>query len=208
VGRYTGSVCKICRREGEKLYLKGERCFSEKCAVAKRPHRPGEHGRDRKRYTEFGIRLQEKQKVRRSYGVMEKQFRKYFEMADQKKGVTGENLLQILESRLDNVLYRMGFAMSRNEARQLIRHGHILVNDRKTDIPSYLVSVDDTIEFKEKSKDNQRVREIKEMSEDKHLPSWIEVDFEKMRGEIIDSPVRDEIDIPIREQFIVEYYSR
>ena len=208
MARYTDSVCKICRRDGEKLYLKGERCFTDKCAVTRRPYRAGEHGRERRKVTEYGMRLAEKQKVRMVYGVMEKQFQKYFEMADRKKGVTGENLIKTLESRLDNVIYRLGFALSRNEARQLVQHGHVLVNGRKTSIPSHLVSPGDVIELKDKIKGNTRLKEIREITSEHQAPSWLEVDPERMRGTVLDEPVRDEIDIPIREQYIVEYYSR
>ena len=160
MARYTGAVCRLCRREGQKLFLKGERCYSDKCAINRRKYAPGMHGQSRKKLSEYGLQLREKQKARRYYGVLESQFAKYFEMAEKKKGITGDNLLAILESRLDNVVYRLGFAMSRPEARQLVMHGHFEVNGKKVDIPSYLVSVGDVITIREKSRSSEKIKEI------------------------------------------------
>ncbi|AGB40227.1 ribosomal protein S4, bacterial/organelle type [Halobacteroides halobius DSM 5150] len=209
MARYTGPVCKLCRREGEKLFLKGERCHSDKCAIERRPYAPGEHGQGRRgKLSEYGVQLREKQKVRRAYGVLENQFRRYFEEAEHEPGITGENFLQLLERRLDNVVYRLGFATSRNEARQFVRHGHILVNGSRLDIPSYRVKTDDKIEVAEDSKSMKRMKEIAEYNEEKELPSWLQVDFNKLEGTVLTEPVRDEIDLPIQEQLIVEFYSR
>ncbi|MFS8541361.1 MAG: 30S ribosomal protein S4, partial [Tissierellales bacterium] len=160
MARYTGPVCRLCRREGQKLYLKGDKCYTDKCPVARRNYAPGQHGQARKKLTEYGLQLREKQKVRRFYGIQESQMRKYFEMADKMKGITGENLLKILELRFDNVVYRMGFASSRAEARQLVRHGHFLVNGKKVDIPSYLMKVGDVVEIKEKSRSSVKFKEL------------------------------------------------
>lgn len=208
MARYTGPVCRLCRREGEKLYLKGDRCYSDKCAIVRRAYAPGQHGQSRPKASEYGVQLREKQKVRRLYGVLERQFRNYFEVADKKAGVTGENFLKILESRLDNVVYRLGFATSRNEARQLILHGHIVVNGRRVNIPSYLISVGETIEVQEKSKNIARMKEIKELNENYKAPSWLDVNILDLSGKVIAEPKRDEIDIPIQEHLIVEFYSR
>ncbi len=208
MARYTKSVCRQCRREGEKLYLKGERCYSDKCALERKPYPPGDHGRGRRKASEYGIQLREKQKVRRAYGLMEKQFSKYMQMAERKPGVTGDNFLTTLERRLDNVVYRMGFATSRKEARQLVRHGHITLNGRRHDIPSYLVREDDRIAVKEKSKKLKRMQEIVETTENQSLPSWLEADFENLTGRVLGEPEREDIDLPIKESLIVEYYSR
>jgi small subunit ribosomal protein S4 len=208
MARYTGSVCRQCRREGEKLFLKGERCYSDKCAIERRPYVPGEHGRGRQKLSEFGVQLREKQKVRRIYGVLEKQFRGYFEKAENQPGITGENFLKILERRLDNVVFRLGFAASRNEARQLVNHGHFLVNGKRVDIPSYLVSEGDEIEVKESSKDMTRMKEIVELSEQKNIPEWLEVNLNNKKGKTLAEPKREDINIPVREQLIVEFYSR
>lgn len=207
MARYTGSVCRQCRREENKLYLKGERCYTDKCAIDRRAYPPGQHGQGRrKKPSEYGIQLREKQKARRIYGVLEKQFRNYFTMADSKKGITGENLLQLLESRLDNMVYRMGFALSRTEARQMVRHGHIRVNDHKVNIPSYLTKAGDIIEVKEKSKSKSRFKEVAEHGRGK--ADWLEVDMDNMKGKVIRVPERDEIDVAISEHLIVELYSR
>lgn len=207
MARYTGSVCRQCRREEIKLYLKGERCYTDKCAIDRRAYPPGQHGQGRrKKPSEYGIQLREKQKARRIYGVLEKQFRNYFSIADRKKGITGENLLQLLESRLDNMVFRMGFALSRTEARQMVRHGHIRVNDHKVNIPSYLTKAGDIIEVKEKSKSKSRFKEVAEHGRGK--ADWLEVDLDSMKGKVIRVPAREEIDIPISEHLIVELYSR
>ncbi len=209
MGRYRGPVCRLCRREGVKLYLKGDRCYSGKCAMEEKNYAPGQHGRDQRiKISEFGLQLREKQKARRIYGVFERQFRRYFKEADRRKGVTGEILLQILESRLDNVVYRMGLARSRNEARQLVKHGHFEVNNRKVDIPSYLTRGGDEIKVREKSKSKAIFRQIYAGGESAQAGDWLEVDFENFRGKVVRMPVRDEIDIPISEHFIVELYSK
>lgn len=207
MARYTDSVCRLCRREGQKLYLKGDRCYSDKCAIAKRNYAPGQHGQGRKKLTEYGLQLREKQKVRRYYGISESQMKKYFNMAEKTHGVTGENLLKILESRLDNVVYRLGFASSRAEARQLVTHGHFTVNGNKVNIPSYLVSVGDVIEVKEKSKNSPKFKELIE-NHQKTLVNWLEVDLEGMKGRVLAEPSREEIEIPIQEHNIVELYSK
>lgn len=208
MARYTGPVCRLCRREGEKLYLKGQRCYSDKCAISKRPYAPGQHGQSRSKTSGYGLQLREKQKVRRIYGILERQFRRYFEMAEKRPGVTGENFLQILERRLDNVVFRLGFSSSRNEARQLVLHGHVKVNGRRVNIPSFLVSVDDIIEIHEKSKTKSRMKEIKELNETYKAPSWMESDIANLSGRVLTEPNREEIDIPIEEHLIVEFYSR
>ncbi len=208
MARYKGSVCRLCRREGTKLYLKGERCYTDKCAVDRRTYAPGQHGQRRGKVSEYGIQLREKQKARRIYGILEKQFRTYFEEADRRKGVTGENLLKILESRLDNIVYRMGFAMSRTEGRQLVRHGHFSVNGRKVNIPSYQVKAGDVIEVRDKSKSISRVKEIAEIMERQGTADWLEVDRENLKGTLLRVPSREEIDVPVQEHLIVELYSR
>ncbi|NBG88987.1 30S ribosomal protein S4 [Isachenkonia alkalipeptolytica] len=207
MARYTGPSCRLCRREGEKLYLKGDRCYTDKCAVGKRSYAPGQHGTSRKKLSNYGLQLREKQKAKRFYGLLESQFRKYFEMADRKTGVTGENLLSILESRLDNTVFRMGFATSRKEARQLVTHGHFTINGKKVDIPSYLVSVGDVITVKEKSKASNKFKEIAEGSKGT-APQWLTVEAEKLEGKVVALPSRDDIDLPIAENLIVELYSK
>ncbi|MDD2573020.1 MAG: 30S ribosomal protein S4 [Bacillota bacterium] len=207
MGRYTGPVCRLCRREGMKLYLKGDRCYSDKCAIDRRSYVPGQHGQGRKKVSGYGIQLREKQKAKRYYGVMESQFRKYFNIAERTKGVTGENLLSILESRLDNLVYRIGLGESRKEARQLVKHGHFLVNGRKVDIPSYLVKVGDVVEVKEKSRASEKFKELAENNQ-RVAPDWLEVDLEKMRARVVGVPKKEHIDIPIEEHLIVELYSR
>ncbi|MCY0887404.1 MAG: 30S ribosomal protein S4 [Alicyclobacillaceae bacterium] len=208
MARYTGPVCRLCRREGIKLYLKGERCYSEKCGVDKRPFPPGQHGQGRKRSSEYGSQLREKQKARRFYGVLEKQFEHYYEEAAKHRGVTGENLLQILESRLDNVAHRLGFGASRAEARQIVRHGHLTVNGKRVDIPSFMVKVGDVIAVREKSQGLARMKELIELSASKTIPQWLELDAEKATAKVVRKPAREEIDTPVAEQMIVEYYSR
>ena len=208
MARYKDEQCRICRREGQKLFLKGARCYSDKCSVTRRNYAPGQHGQKRAKLSEYGTQLREKQKTKSFYGVGEKQFRGYFEMASNKKGITGENLLQILESRLDNVVYRMGFGMSRPQARQLVTHGNIEVNGRKVDIASYLVKAGDVIAIREIRKDNPVVKENMEVNSVRPLPEWLEVDREKMSGKVIRLANRDDIDLPVEEHLIVELYSK
>ena len=208
MARYTGAACRLCRRQGEKLYLKGERCYTNKCSVGRRSYAPGEHGQSRKKISEYGLQLREKQKLRRIYGILERQFSGYFTLAERKKGITGENLLQILESRLDNVVYRLGFATSRKEARQLVRHSHFLVNGKKVNIPSFLVKAGDTISIKESSLDSPKIKEILEGAASHSVPDWLELDLNSHSGKVKALPIREQIDIPIQEQLIVEYYSR
>lgn len=209
MGRYTDSVCRQCRREGEKLFLKGDRCYSEKCAIERKPYAPGAHGQGRRQKpTEYGLQLREKQKTRKIYGVMEKQFRNYFKKADRQQGITGENLLVILERRLDNVVYRLGFASSRAEARQLVNHGHFTLNGRKATIPSMMVRIGDVIQVRESSKDSAKFQEIKEQAAYKNPPEWLSVDAENLTGSVLSYPIREQIDTPVTEQLIVELYSR
>lgn len=208
MARYTESVCRLCRREGEKLFLKGERCYTNKCSVARRAHAPGQHGQQRKKMSEYGVQLREKQKARRFYGVLESQFRKYFEMAVNKKGITGENLLQILESRLDNVVYRLGLATSRPEARQLVRHGHFAVNGKKVNIPSMLLTPGDVVTVREKFRKSDKVKSIIDIAGGKVIPEWLEFDSENLTGKVVKLPAREEIDLQIREHLIVELYSK
>lgn len=208
MARYTGPVCRLCRREGVKLYLKGDRCYSDKCSVSKRPQAPGQHGTGRKKVSEYGIQLREKQKTRRIYGILERQFREYFEKAERQKGITGENLLVLLERRLDNVVYRLGLANGRVQARQLVRHGHFTVNGQKVDIPSYLVKAGDVVALAEGSKDSAIFKEIAEDMSSKTVPAWVEVNAADLQGKVMRYPTREEIDIPIQEHLIVELYSR
>ena len=208
MGRYTGAVCRLCRREKDKLYLKGDRCYSDKCAVVRHGYAPGEHGQARQKFSEFGQQLREKQKARRIYGVMEKQFRRYFKEADRRRGVTGELLLQLLESRLDNTVFRLGLARSRNEARQLINHGHFEVNGRKVDIPSYLIKPGDQVAVRDIRKNKAVFKEIIETRGQQEPVDWLEVDHEKLQGQFLRIPQRDEIDVPVTEHLIVELYSR
>ncbi|NMP21993.1 30S ribosomal protein S4 [Sulfobacillus harzensis] len=209
MARYTGPVCKLCRREGTKLYLKGEKCFTDKCPVNRRPYPPGQHGQGntRRKLSEYGVQLREKQKARRTYGVMEGQFARYFEKAEKKQGVTGEVLLQALERRLDNVVYRMGLASSRAEARQLVRHNHFQVNGRRVNIPSFAVKPGDVIEVRESSRQKPRFKQMAEVTS-RLIPAWLEVNSEALRGTVLRLPNRDEIDAPVQEQLIVEWYSR
>ena len=206
MARYTGSVCRQCRREGTKLFLKGERCYSDKCAITRRSYAPGQHGQSRKKFSEYGLQLREKQKVKRYYGVLESQFAKYFEMAEKKSGVTGENLLQIVESRLDNVVYRLGYAMSRPEARQLVRHGHFTVNGQRVDIPSYLIKVGDVIAVKEGSLSSEKIKAILEANEKKAIVKWLEVNGTSAK--VVALAQKEDIDLPIEEHLIVELYSK
>jgi small subunit ribosomal protein S4 len=209
VGRYTDAVCRQCRREGEKLFLKGDRCYSEKCAVERKNYAPGAHGQGRRqKVSEYGLQLREKQKTRRTYGILEKQFHNYFDKADRQAGITGENLLIILERRLDNVVYRLGFAASRKEARQLVNHGHFIINGKKASIASLLVRVGDVIQVKETSKSIAKFQEIKEQAAYKTPPEWLSVDVENLTGQVLAYPLREQIDTPVNEQLIVELYSR
>ncbi len=208
MARYTGSVCRQCRREGTKLFLKGDRCYSEKCAINKRHTPPGMHGQGRRKQSEYGLQLREKQKVRRAYGVLESQFRKYYDMATNMRGVTGENMLSLLERRLDNVCYRLGFGESRPMARQFVTHGHIRVNGKKVDIPSFLVKDGDVITVREKSAGNEYFKALKEQGAARTVPKWLDLDAEKLTGKVVALPTRDDIDLTIEEHLIVEYYSR
>jgi len=208
MARYTQAQCRLCRREGVKLYLKGDRCYTSKCAIDRRSYAPGMHGQARKKVSEYGLQLREKQKTRRIYGVLENQFRNYFERAERQGGVTGENLLRLLERRLDNVVYRLGLAASRAEARQLVRHGHFTVNDRKVSIPSFLVRVGDVIAVREKSKESPRIKELIERAGDKTPPAWLEYAPDQATGRVVALPTRDQIDAPVQEHLIVELYSR
>ncbi len=212
MARYTGPVCKLCRREGEKLFLKGERCFTPKCAVDRRGYPPGQHGRTsqfrRNRDSDYSKQLRAKQKARRVYGVLERQFRRYYRTALKKRGITGLALLQTLESRLDNVVYRLGYADSRAQARQLVTHGHFTVNGRRTDIPSMLISPGDEIRVRDGSRSRSYFKELKELAEQKNTPAWLTRDLANLGGSVIRPPDRSEIDGNLNEQLIVEYYSR
>lgn len=208
MARYTEAVCRQCRREGQKLFLKGDRCYTDKCAMERRAYAPGEAGRKRVKENEYLLQLREKQKTKRIYGVLEKQFRAYYDIASRKQGVTGENLLTILESRLDNVVYRLGFAKSRAEARQQVRHGHIHVNGRRVDIPSFRVRPGDLISVAPKAKEMLVIKSALISNERVQVPAWLEVDIEKLQGSVLSLPQRDQIDLDIREQLIVELYSK
>ncbi len=208
MARHTESVCRICRRENLKLFLKGERCYTEKCAYDRRSYPPGQHGQARKKFSDYGTQLREKQKVKRMYGILENQFRNIFKEADRQKGITGETLLSLLERRLDNIIYRLGFANSRNEARQLVRHKHFLVNQSKVSIPSYLVKPGDVIELREKSKKVVRILEALEGVARRGVPQWLELDKDQMKGSVKGLPNREEITIPIQEKLIVELFSK
>ena len=208
MARYTGPVCKLCRREGTKLFLKGERCMTGKCALDRRSTVPGQHGAANKKMKEYGTQMREKQKAKRYYGVLERQFKNYFEEADRKEGMTGENLLKLLERRLDNVVYRMGMAESRKEARQLVLHAHFLLNGKKVSIPSMLVRVGDVVTIAEASKDLAKIKELVECIDTKISPKWLEVDKENIKAKVIALPEREDIDFPFEEQLIVELYSK
>ncbi|MCM2315152.1 MAG: 30S ribosomal protein S4 [Thermoanaerobaculia bacterium] len=208
MARYTDPVCRLCRREGLKLFLKGDRCFKDKCAIERRAYAPGQHGRRRSKVLGYGLQLREKQKVKRIYGLLEKQFRLYFKRADQARGITGENLLRQLELRLDNVVYALGFAASRAQARQLVRHGHIEVNGRKLNIPSYQARKNDAIQVREKSRKNDQIRLAIETASGRGIPAWLELQPEQFRGMVRDLPKREDIRLPIQEQLIVELYSK
>jgi len=208
MARYTGADCRLCRREGIKLFLKGDRCYSDKCAVEKRPYPPGQAGKKRPRDSEYRVQLREKQRTKRIYGLLEKQFRGYYTIASRQTGITGENLLRILESRLDNVVYRLGFAKSRDEARQVVRHGHITINGHRVDIPSYRVRAGEVVAVCAKSKDLLVIKTALIASEKIEVPGWLEVDIEKLQGKVLALPTREQIDAPVREQLIVELYSK
>ena len=206
MARYTGAVCRQCRREGQKLFLKGERCYSSKCAIERRNYAPGQHGQARKKQSDYGIQFREKQKAKRFYGVQETQFRNLYEKAVKRPGKAGENLMILLETRMDNVVFRLGFASSRKEARQLVTHGHFTVNGKKADIPSMELKAGDVIRVKEKSQSSPKFKEVKEMSIT--VPSWMSVDVEKLEGKIVNIPSRADIDTPVAEHLIVELYSK
>jgi small subunit ribosomal protein S4 len=208
VARYTGAVCRLCRREGLKLFLKGERCYTDKCAIERRNYPPGQHGQARPKFSEYSIQLREKQKLRRIYGILEGQFRRYFQMADRAKGVTGETLLQLLERRMDNMVYRMGFATSRSEARQLVRHGHFSVNGRKVNVPSFLVKVGDVVAVTERSRKVVRIQEALDLAQRRGVPDWLEVSSEAFTGRVKSIPVRADLTMPINEKLVVELYSK
>ncbi len=208
MARNTDSVCRLCRREGLKLFLKGERCFTDKCAIERRNYPPGQHGQGRHKFSEYSIQLREKQKVKRIYGVLERQFRRYFQMAERSKGVTGETLLISLERRLDNIVYRMSFANSRSEARQLVRHGHFAVNGRTVTIPSYLVDVGDRVTVRDGSQKVTRIVEALELSQRRGVPEWLEISRESFSGTVKALPQRAELTMPINERLIVELYSK
>ena len=207
MSRYTGPSCRLCRRENQKLFLKGERCYSTKCAMEKRSYAPGQHGNDRRvKLSNYGLQLREKQKAKRFYGLQETQFRNLFEKAAAKKGITGENLLVMLETRLDNVVFRMGLASSRKEARQLVTHGHFTVNGKKADIPSMQLKTGDVVAVKEKSTSSPKFKEIKEMTIS--TPAWVTIDTQKLEGKVLAMPTREQIDTPVAEHLIVELYSK
>lgn len=209
MGRYTASVCRQCRREGEKLFLKGDRCYSEKCAIQKRPFIPGQHGQKRKQKTsEYGLQLREKQKTKRIYGVLEKQFRNYYQKAERQKGIAGANLLILLERRLDNVVFRLGLASSRKEARQLVNHDHFTLSGKKANIASMLVSIGDTVQVKPGKADSPKFQELKAAGAYKTPPDWLEVDIDNLTGTVLALPTREKVDTAVNEQLIIELYSR
>jgi len=209
MGRYIGAVCRLCRRQGEKLFLKGTKCQTEKCAANKRAYPPGQHGQGRRqKLSNYGVQLKEKQKVKRIYGVLEKQFRKYFKIASKTKGVTGKVLLQLLERRLDNVVFRMGLGISRSQARQIVRHNLIAVNSRRVNIPSYLVDKDDVVEIRAKDKVKIKIKDNLELSKDRTVPGWLEFSAVEMKGKVLRLPEKNDIQQPIQEQLIVELYSK
>jgi len=208
MARYNDEQCRICRREGQKLFLKGDRCYSDKCSVTRRNYAPGQHGQKKAKLSEYGTQLREKQKTKSFYGVGEKQFRGYFEMASNKKGITGENLLQILESRLDNVAYLLGWASSRAEARQLTTHGHYTVNGKKVDIPSYLLKAGDVVSVNEKSRDSEKIKAVVEANGARPVPEWLDKDAENFSAKVVKLPDREQIEVPVEEHLIVEFYSK
>lgn len=209
MARYTGSVCRLCRRENNKLFLKGDRCYTDKCAIERRNYAPGQHGQRRTKVSDYGVQLREKQKLKRTYGLVEKQFRAYFDKAERMKGVTGENLLVLLERRLDSMVYRLGFATSRSESRQLVRHGHFKVNGRRVNIPSYLVRPGDVIELREKSREIARINESLDGVMRRGVPSWLDLQRDAFKGTVKTLPVREELTTPaFQEQLVVELYSK
>ena len=208
MARYTGAVCRICRREGKKLFLKGERCYTGKCAVTRRASVPGQHGKSRKKVSDYGVQLRSKQTCRRYYGVLESQMEKYFDMAERSAGMTGENLLRILESRLDTVVSRIGFASSRAEARQLVRHNHFTLNGHKGNIPSILLKAGDVVAVADKSKTSDKIKSVIEANSSRPVPKWLDVNAEKMEARIVELPNREDIDLDVEEHYIVEFYSR
>jgi small subunit ribosomal protein S4 len=208
MARYTASVCRLCRREGAKLYLKGSRCYSKKCAFERRPTPPGQHGVRRRKVGDFGLQLREKQKVRRTYSVLERQFKNYFDTAESRPGVTGENLLRMLELRLDNAVFRMGFATSRAAARQLVTHGHFAVNGRPTNVPSFQLKTGDRVEVRESHRDREPFKVAKETLRSHQPPEWLSIDAAKLSGTVLDQPRRDQMPLDLNEQLVVEYYSR
>jgi len=208
LARYIESACRLCRRENLKLYLKGERCYSDKCAFERRSYPPGQHGQGRVKFSNYGVQLREKQKVKRMYGLVERQFRNFFVKAERMKGITGINLLLLLERRLDNLVYRLGFANSRSEARQMVRHSHFLVQGKKVSIPSYLVKVGQVIELREKSRKSAKIGESLEGVARRGIPSWLELEKEQFRGRLVSLPSREDLTMPIKEQLIVELYSK
>ena len=208
MARYTGAVCKLCRREGKKLFLKGDRCYTGKCAVERRSYAPGQHGQSRKKNSEYGLQLRAKQQARRYYGIQEGQFHKYFLMAERKAGVTGENLLQLCESRLDNVVYTLGWASSRAEARQLVTHAHYRVNGNKVDIPSYLLKAGDVVSIKDKSRDSEKIKTVVENNASRPVPAWLDLNRETLEAKVLALPTREQIVAPVEEHLIVEFYSK
>ena len=209
MARYVDAVCRLCRREAMKLFLKGERCYTEKCAIEKRNFPPGQHGKSRRvKLAGYGVQLREKQKVKRLYGVLEDQFRRYFETADRQRGITGETLLQLLERRFDNVIYRLGLATSRSQARQMVRHGHFLINGRKVDVPSYSLRAGDVVTVRSTSATNASIQHAIEEVKGRGIPPWLEFDADKLSGRVASLPTRDQINLPVQEQLIVELYSK
>lgn len=208
MARYTGAVCKLCRREGKKLFLKGDRCYTGKCALERRSYAPGQHGQSRKKPTEYGLQLRAKQQAKRYYGIAEKQFYKYFLMAERKQGVTGENLLRICESRLDNVVYLLGWASSRAEARQLVNHGHFKVNGKSVNIPSYLIKAGDEVAIKDKSKESEKIKAVVAGNEARPVPQWLDRNNDALTAKVLALPTREQIAVPVEEHLIVELYSK
>lgn len=208
MARYRDSVCRLCRREGQKLFLKGERCYSDKCAITRRGYAPGQHGQSRKKISEYGLQLREKQKAKRYYGILEKQFSKYFDIAERKSGMTGENLLRILELRFDNIIYRLGLASSRAEARQLVLHRHFEINGRRVNIASYLLRENDIITVHEKSRNSEKLKSVLESNSSRPIPMWLEFEKDKLQARVVRLPNRDDIDLDVEEHLIVELYSK
>lgn len=208
MARYTGAVCRLCRREGQKLFLKGQRCYSDKCSVARRSYAPGQHGQGRKKVSEYGVQLRAKQMTRRYYGVLESQFRHYYELAEKREGKTGENLLSILESRLDNVIYRLGWANSRAEARQLVLHGHFNVNGHGVNIPSYLVKPGETISISESSRNSVKIKDVVEANASRPVVKWLDLNRDALEAKVLDNAKREDIDLAVEETLIVELYSK